>query len=69
MALKDELPQIVQTELQGESKSIRALVKFLLNQVMSTQQKANKETIIKTALSDEIEKMYNAGLFRDEEEL
>lgn len=69
MALKDELPQIVQTALQGESKSIRALVKFLLNQVMITQQKSNKETIIKTALSDEIEKMYNAGLFRDEEEL
>lgn len=68
MALKDELPLIAQTALHDESKPVRTLVNFLLKQVIITEQKSNKEMIIKAALSDEIEKMYNAGLFRDEEE-
>jgi hypothetical protein len=68
MALKDELPEIAKTALHEESKSMRDLVRFLLKEVMITEGKTNQEQIVKSALFDEVQKMYESGLFKDMEE-
>ena len=68
MALKDDLPEIAQTALHEEPKPVRQLVKFLLQRVMITEGKVNQEQLVKSALFDEVQKMYESGLFEDTED-
>lgn len=60
--LESDLPKIIQDALHEEDKATRGLVATLLHQVIINQNKASKETIIKKALDDEIDKYISTGL-------
>lgn len=67
--LEKELPKIVQTNLKEEDDVTRALVKFLLSQVVINEGKSAKETIIKKALDDEIRKYIETDLISQLEKI
>lgn len=60
--LENDLPKIIKDALHKEDKATRGLVTTLLHQVIINQNKASKETIIKKALDDEIDKYISTGL-------
>lgn len=60
--LENDLPQIIKNALHEEDKATRGLVKTLLQQVITNQNKVSKESIIKKALDDEIDKYISTGL-------
>lgn len=61
MALKNELPKIVETALKDEDKATRLLVNKLLSETMKTE----NEQRIKTTMFSEIEKCIDTGLIKE----